>query len=112
MNAHSINNPDFKEVVLTKPSNARSTSGIKVEISKIDRMLNGDEQPVLKTFGKENAKMLRDARLSRNLTQKDLGLKINETQKVINLYEIGNNVPDKTVVEKLRKELRIKFNKI
>lgn len=108
MNADLVNNPDFKEIVIQKKTKFVNTQP-RIEVSKQDKLLNSDEQPVLKTFGKENARTLQNGRLAKKLTQKDLANKINESQKTINLYEQGNIVPENKILQKLRKELNIKF---
>ena len=108
MNADLVNNPDFKEIILQKKTKTVNTQP-KIEISKQDKLLNSDEQPVLKTFGKDNAKTLQNGRMAKKMTQKELANKINESQKTINLYEQGNIVPENKILQKLRKELNIKF---
>jgi len=80
-----------------------------IEISKKDKLLNSDDLPVLKTFGKENAKMMQQARVAMKLTQDSLAKSICEQKNIINQYEIGNIVPDQKVLNKLRKRLNIKF---
>ena len=80
-----------------------------MEISKKDKLLNSDDLPVLKTFGKENAKMMQQARVAMKLTQDSLAKSICEQKNIINQYEIGNIVPDQKVLNKLRKRLNIKF---
>ena len=47
--------------------------------------------------------------MAKKMTQKELANKINESQKTINLYEQGNIVPENKILQKLRKELNIKF---
>ena len=108
MNADLVNNPDFKEIILQKKTKTVNTQP-KIEISKQDKLLNSDEQPVLKTFGKDNAKTLQNGRMAKKMTQKELANKINESQKTINLYEQGNIIPENKILQKLRKELNIKF---
>lgn len=108
MNADLVNNPDFKEIILQKKTKTVNTQP-KIEITKQDKLLNSDEQPVLKTFGKDNAKTLQNGRMAKKMTQKELANRINESQKTINLYEQGNIVPENKILQKLRKELNIKF---
>lgn len=108
MNADLVNNPDFKEIVIQKKTKIVNTHP-KIEISKQDKLLNSDEQPVLKTFGKDNAKILQNGRMAKKITQKELANRINESQKTINLYEQGNIVPENKILQKLRKELNVKF---
>ena len=108
MNADLVNIPDFKEIVIQKKSKVVNTQ-TKIEISKLEKQLNSDEQPILKIFGKDNAKILQNARMAKKTTQKELANRINESQKTINLYELGNIVPENKILQKLRKELNVKF---
>ena len=108
MNADLVNNPDFKEIVIQKKKKSINTQP-KIEISKKDKLLNSDEQQPLKTFGKDNAKILQSGRTAKKLTQKDLANRINESPKTINLYEQGNIIPENRILQKLRKELNVKF---
>ena len=103
---------DFKEIVFTKKSDKpNSSSHPRVEISKQDKaLLNDDDVPKLKTFGKENGNTLRNARTAKNLTQEQLANQINERKNLINQYENGNIVVDNKVLNKLRRVLNVKFN--
>jgi len=99
---------DFKEIIFKK-NTEKKTNHQQIEISKKDKLLNSDDLPVLKTFGKENAKMMQQARVAMKLTQDSLAKSICEQKNIINQYEIGNIVPDQKVLNKLRKRLNIKF---
>lgn len=110
MNSYPVNNQDFKEIIIEKKKNYNNHH--KIEITKQQQTLDVDEQPVLKMFGKNNGKLLQNGRTIKNLTQKQLANSINETQKTINIYEQGNLVPDNKILQKLRKVLNIKFDKI
>jgi len=111
MNPHQ----DFKEIILKNPSSQKNkiiSSQPSVVISKLQKqLLNDDEEgPKLKTFGKDNGKLLQSARTARKLTQEQLANLINEKKNVINSYEVGNIVPDNKILNKLRRVLNIKFN--
>lgn len=99
---------DFTEIIFKK-NTVKKTNHQQIEISKKDKLLNSDDLPVLKTFGKENAKMMQQARVAMKLTQDSLAKSICEQKNIINQYEIGNIVPDQKVLNKLRKRLNIKF---
>tara|TARA_Y100000389_G_scaffold184616_1_gene203234 strand:+ start:263 stop:601 length:339 start_codon:yes stop_codon:yes gene_type:complete len=107
---------DFKEIILRNPSSKKDkivSSQPSVVISKLQKqLLNDDEEGPnkIKTFGKENGKILQNARTSRKLTQEQLANQINEKKNVINSYEVGNIVPDNKILNKLRRILNIKFN--
>lgn len=110
MNSHQ----DFKEIIIRNPStqkNKNVSSQPSVVISKLQKqLLNDDEVPKIKTFGKDNGKIIQNARTSRKMTQEQLANQINEKKNVINSYEIGNIVPDNKILNKLRRVLNIKFN--
>ena len=112
MNPHQ----DFKEIIIRNPSSQKNkviSSQPSVVISKVQKQLlndDGEESPKLKTFGKENGKLLQSARTARKLTQEQLANQINEKKNVINSYEVGNIVPDNKILNKLRRVLNIKFN--
>jgi len=108
MSSHITSHQDFKEIIFQKNTEKR-TNHQQIEISKKDKLLNSDDLPVLKTFGKENAKMMQQARVAMKLTQDSLAKSICEQKNIINQYEIGNIVPDQKVLNKLRKRLNIKF---
>lgn len=108
---------DFKEIILRNPSSQKQqhknvSSQPSVVISKLQKQLlsDDDEGPKIKTFGKENGKILQNARTSRKMSQEQLANQINEKKNVINSYEVGNVVPDNKILNKLRKALNIKFN--
>lgn len=111
MNPHQ----DFKEIIFKNKASSKNksvSSQPSIVISKVQRqLLNDDEEgPKLKTFGKENGKLLQSARTARKLTQEELANQINEKKNIINLYEVGNIVPDNKILNKLRRILNIKFN--
>jgi putative transcription factor len=108
MSSHTTHHQDFKEIVFKKKTE-KKTNAPQIEISKKDKLLNSDELPTLKTFGKENAMILQQARLAMKLTQDSLAKSICEQKNLINQYETGNIIPDQKVLNKLRKRLNIKF---
>ena len=71
--------------------------------------MSSDDNPVLDKFGKQNALLLQQTRLGLKMTQDMLAKSICEQKNLINQYETGNIVPDKKVLNKLRKRLNIKF---
>lgn len=110
-----MSHQDFKEIILRNPSAQKKLSSSSnkpnVVISKIEKqLLNDDEMPTIKYFGKDNGKTLQNARISKGWTQEMLANNINERKGVINSYEVGNIVPDQKVLSKLRRVLNIKFN--
>jgi ribosome-binding protein aMBF1 (putative translation factor) len=105
-------NQDFKEIVFSKNKSVRpSSSRTRVEISKVHKeLLNDEDIPKLKMFGKDNGKILQSARVGKQLTQEQLAVQVNERKNVINQYELGNIVPDNSILNKLRRVLNVKFN--
>lgn len=99
---------DFDQIVFKKNKKLHNDQP-KFEMSKKQKLLNENDVHALKTFGRENGKLLQMARLHSNLTQEQLANQINEKKNVINAYENGNVVPDNKVLNKLRNKLNIKF---
>ncbi|KAK9469587.1 multi protein bridging factor 1-domain-containing protein [Lipomyces arxii] len=54
-------------------------------------------------------KAISKARLEKNLTQKDLAVKVNERANVINDYEMGRAVPNQMLLGKLERVLAVKL---
>jgi putative transcription factor len=55
------------------------------------------------------ARLIRDARSRKGMTQKDLAMKINERLTVLSKVETGDMRPDDKMISKLEKELGIKL---
>ena len=75
MSSYIAPHQDFKEIVFKK-NQEKKTYSPQIEVSKKDKILNSDELPTLKTFGKENAMILQQARLAMKLTQDSLAKSI------------------------------------
>jgi putative transcription factor len=104
-----MNHQDWKDVVFKKPEKKQKKPHF--EKSKIQKQLEEDDIPKLKNFGKDNGKLLQQARMIQKLTQEQLAKDINEQKNLINQYESGNIIPDNKVVSKLQRKLNIKFIK-
>ena len=57
----------------------------------------------------ELGKVLQQARQAKELTQKDLGTKINEKAEVVREYENGKAIPNQQVLAKLERALGVKL---
>jgi ribosome-binding protein aMBF1 (putative translation factor) len=101
---------DFKEIVFKKDKPIKKTCP-KIEVNKVIKQLLDDDDTTepLKTFGKENGKILQNARTANKLTQEQVGNQINERKNIVNLYETGNVVPDNRIVNKFRKLFNVKI---
>ena len=55
------------------------------------------------------SKSIQQARLAKGFTQKDLAVKINEKQNMINDYESGKAIPNVQVLGKMERILGIKL---
>lgn len=106
-----MSHPDFKQIIFTKNTGKKNENqGSKIVISKVDKELMNDDVPQIKRFGRENGKIIQNARMAKKWTQDQLAQQINERKNVVNEYENGNVVPDNKVVNKLRRVLNVKLN--
>ena len=103
-----MNHQDFREIVFKKPTYQKGNE-LKYEISKVTKNLLSDDTSSAKTFGKDNGKILQQARTKANMTQENLANKLNVRKNVITEYECGTCVPDNKILNKLRNIFNIKF---
>ncbi|OLY85518.1 Multiprotein-bridging factor 1 [Smittium mucronatum] len=54
-------------------------------------------------------KAMQQARMAKSLSQKELGVKVNERQTVINDYEAGRAIPNQQILGKLERALGVKL---
>eukprot|EP01132_Coremiostelium_polycephalum_P005041 gene5041-6272_t len=84
-------------------TNKRSTG---VNTTKI---AEAEEDQALPELQASVPQAIQRARVALKLTQKDLAVKINERQGVVNDYESGNAIPSQPVLIKLEKALNVKL---
>ncbi|KAI3636513.1 hypothetical protein MIR68_002051 [Amoeboaphelidium protococcarum] len=85
-----------------KPKNM----GTDLNAAKLDRET---EELTVKTVGMEVGKAIAQARADKGMTQKDLAVKINEKQQVIQEYENGKAVPNQQILAKMERNLGVKL---
>ena len=91
----------------TKQRNVDNSSTNKVSSQRLYKIENETESFEIKKVSLSLSKQIQQARLSNKMTQKDLALKINVTNKVINDYESGKAIPNNAIKMKIQKALGI-----
>lgn len=79
-----------------------------VDARKLD---DAEAEVKLKTVSVDLKNQIQQARQAKGLTQKDLAMKINETQTVVQQYESGKAVVDQRVLNKMNKVLGVTLKK-
>ena len=100
---------DWTPVVFTKktPNPVKSVGSRRTqEQSDIERLEN--DEPVKRNTDKlkEFAEMVRNFRLAKQMTQKDLAAMVNVKPDVIQQIESGKLLPDANTVNKIKRRLR------
>ncbi|KAK9718170.1 multiprotein-bridging factor 1 [Basidiobolus ranarum] len=75
-------------------------------IAKLDRT---DDIVAPPKIGLDVGKAIQKGRQEKNLTQKELGQKVNEKANVINDYEMGRTAPNQQILGKLERALGVKL---
>lgn len=106
-----LGHQDWKPLVLTKETKTNQPSiqhhvGFKRKINLLDD--NPEPPKTLKEFGKEISK----ARNKLNITQAQLGSKINIQASVIKQYESGDVVANDNILKKICDALNLKKPKL
>lgn len=107
---------DWETVVIRKPKTVtapREQLGVTKTIGqrpqsatpswKIEKMC--DEGVALNRVGPELGKAIMNARIKKNMSQKELGMKVYENERVINEIERGVAVKNGALMAKIRKAL-------
>ncbi|KYQ89372.1 putative helix-turn-helix transcription factor [Tieghemostelium lacteum] len=81
----------------------------KVSTTMNSKKVEEDEDVKLPEFKDTVPQAIQKGRVAAKLTQKELAVKINERQQVINDYESGNGIPAQAVLVKLEKALNVKL---
>ncbi|RKP18160.1 MBF1-domain-containing protein [Rozella allomycis CSF55] len=95
-------------ISVEKKFNAGSNKNAKVDTNaaKLDQ---ADDVVEVKNVGLAVSKAIQQARMEKKWTQKDLAVKVNEKQNVINEYESGKAIPNQQVLSKLERVLGVKL---
>ena len=106
-----MNSPhqDFNQVVFKKPNvidKQQKTSFITHEES-INRTLENDELIEKPSLSLELKQKIQKARISKNMTQKQLASALNIKSDVINKIEAGTQKPDPKLLNQLKRILQI-----
>lgn len=105
-----MDHQDWKPLVFSK---AKPNTSVHIQHEagfKTKQNLNSDDPDAPKKLGSENGKKIQTARNGLKLTQKELAQKLNIRDNVIRDYEIGAVVPDKNVLNKISRFLKIKID--
>lgn len=73
------------------------------------KKLDSDDPPPPQSINMNIAKQIQQARMAKNLNQKQLAVLINVQSCVINAYESGKENPPKPILQKISKALGVKF---
>ncbi len=87
-------------------STNKTQPNIQGSVRKLDEYNDAGTIP---TVSLTISKAIQQARLAKGLTQKDLGVKINEKQNMINDYESGKAIPNVQILGKMERILGIKL---
>ena len=103
-----MDHQDINDVVWKKNKKPTTKSS---GISKNKKLEDDNEELKVDkvSFSLKNA--IRDARIAKKLTQKQLAQMINEKADVIQNYENGKAIPDQRLLNKLRRILNAKLKK-
>lgn len=61
------------------------------------------------TVSMDFGRTLQQARMAKEMTQKELATKINEKPQIVNDYEAGRAIPNQTVINKLERAVGVKL---
>ena len=100
-----MSHQDFKSIVLKKFVKRSTPKKIVKKSPKVN--VDKEEIPKIKIIDFEFAGKMQKARMGKNMTQKDLALKVNEKNSVIADYEAGRGHYDSRVVSKICRVLGI-----
>jgi putative transcription factor len=84
----------------------KTQPNIQGSVRKLDEYNDAGSIP---TVSLTVSKAIQQARLAKGLTQKDLGVKINEKQTMINDYESGKAIPNVQILGKMERILGVKL---
>ncbi|KAF9438715.1 multiprotein-bridging factor 1 [Entomortierella beljakovae] len=79
------------------------------DFRRIAKLAETDEIIAPKAVSMDVGKAIAQARIALKLTQKELGVKVNEKQTVINDYEAGRAVPNQQILSKMERALGVKL---
>ncbi|KAF9114763.1 multiprotein-bridging factor 1 [Mortierella sp. AM989] len=96
-------------VVATERKVVTNAGHVGEDFRRIAKVAETDEIIAPKAISMDVGKAIAQARGALKLTQKELGVKVNEKQTVINDYEAGRAVPNQQILGKLERALGVKL---
>ncbi|KAF9920940.1 multiprotein-bridging factor 1 [Linnemannia zychae] len=96
-------------VVSTERKVVTNAGHVGEDFRRIAKLAETDEIVAPKAVSMDVGKAIAKARIELKLTQKELGVKVNEKQTVINDYEAGRAVPNQQILGKLERALGVKL---
>lgn len=98
----------WKPVILKKNKDNKSRKQYATTINVFNKL--DDDNPEAPKIISHSIKMqIQQARMAKNLTQKQLAQQTNLTVNIISQYESGKTIPDKSVLLKLSRYLGVKL---
>jgi putative transcription factor len=107
---------DWDKVVLRKSNNqnksktSNGTRAFNPAGTKKFRSLDGEDPPPPEKISHNIRNNIQKARCAKNMSQKDLAKKLNMSLSVINDYERGKAIPDRSTLSRLGRALGVKLN--
>ncbi|KAF9165157.1 multiprotein-bridging factor 1 [Actinomortierella ambigua] len=96
-------------VVATEKKVLSNAGHVGEDFRKIAKVAESEDIIAPKQISMDVGKAISAARVTLKLSQKDLGVKVNEKQTVINDYEAGRAVPNQQILGKLERVLGVKL---
>ncbi|GJJ74317.1 putative transcription factor [Entomortierella parvispora] len=96
-------------VVSTERKVVTNAGHVGDDFRRIAKVAETDEIIAPKVVSMDVGKAIAKARMELKMNQKDLGVKVNERQTVINDYEAGRAVPNQQILAKLERVLGVKL---
>ncbi|KAG0299522.1 multiprotein-bridging factor 1 [Dissophora globulifera] len=96
-------------IVATERKVVTNAGHVGEDFRRIAKLAESDEIVAPKAVSLSVGKAIAKGRMDLKLTQKELGVKVNEKQTVINDYEAGRAVPNQQILGKLERTLGIKL---
>ncbi|KAG0357573.1 hypothetical protein BC939DRAFT_425815 [Gamsiella multidivaricata] len=96
-------------VVSTERKVVTNAGHVGEDFRRIAKLAETDEIVAPKAVSMDVGKAIAKARIEKKMNQKELGVKVNEKQTVINDYEAGRAVPNQQILGKLERALGVKL---
>ncbi|KAF9348076.1 multiprotein-bridging factor 1 [Mortierella sp. NVP85] len=96
-------------VVSTEKKVTSNAGHVGEDFRRLAKVAETDDIIAPKAVSMDVGKAIAQARQALQMTQKELGVKVNEKQTVINDYEAGRAVPNQQILGKLERALGVKL---